>query len=187
MATIPVGELTPKLFSLIDQWKNDFEPLAEAVNLIRSEMTARIFGTGSSGGENAAGDKLPTKPYSRKPVYVDVRSLPNTPSAFVVVKKGQKTNTAFFPQGYAQLKQVVDRPPLELQGSLQSSFANSPVLSAGANAQITIDDSEAKKVAYLQSKEKYGLIFTLSKEEEQLFGEELTILVVDAINKKLNS
>jgi hypothetical protein len=187
MATITAGELTPKLFSLIDQWRNDFEPLAEAVNFIRSEMTVRIFGTGSSGGENVAGDKLPTKPYSRKPLYVDVRSLPNTPSGFQVGKRGKKIKSAYFPQGYAQLKQVVDRPPLELQGSLKSSFANSPVLSAGANAQITIDDSEAKKVAYLQSKEKYGLIFTLSKEEEQLFGEELSILIVEAINKQLNS
>jgi hypothetical protein len=184
---ITASELGSRLNSLIDEWRSDFEPLAEAVNLIRSEMTARIFGTGTGGGENAAGSKLPTKPYSRKPVYADVRSLPNTPSGFQVGKRGKKIKSAYFPQGYAQLKQVVDRPPLELQGSLQSSFANSPVLSAGANAQITIDDSEAKKVAYLQSNEKYGLIFTLNKEEEQLFGEELTILVVEAINKKLNS
>jgi hypothetical protein len=185
MATIPVGELTPKLYSLLDQWKSDFEPLAEAVNLIRSEMTARIFGTGTGGGENAAGSKLPTKPYSRKPVYADVRSLPNTPSGFQVGKRGKKIKSAYFPQGYAQLKQVVDRPPLELQGSLQSSFANSPILASGANVEITIDTSEAGKVQGLEK--RYGTIFDLTKEEEQLFGEELTILVVEAINKQLNS
>jgi hypothetical protein len=185
MATITAGELSPKLLSLIDQWKSDFEPLAEAVNLIRSEMTARIFGTGSSGGENAAGNKLPTKPYDTQPIYVDVRSLPNTPSSFQVGKRGKKIKSAYFPQGYAQLKQVVDRPPLELQGSLQSSFANSPILGSGANAQITVDDSEAGKVAGLQK--RYGVIFDLTAEEEQLFGEELSILIVEAINKQLNS
>ena len=66
MATIPVGELTPKLYSLLDQWKSDFEPLAEAVNLIRSEMAFRIFGSGTSktgntqSGKYAAGQDLPT-------------------------------------------------------------------------------------------------------------------------------
>jgi len=186
MATIPVGELTPKLYSLLDQWKNDFEPLAEAVNLIRSEMFIRIFGTGSSGGKNAAGSKLPTRPYSRKPLLVDVRSLPSTPSAFVVVVKGQKTNDAFFPQGYAQLKEVLGRPPLELTGSLKNAFSKSVVISGqSATARIEIDQSEEVKIGDLEK--RYGTIFDLTKEEEQLFGEELTILVVEAINKQLNS
>jgi hypothetical protein len=111
--------------------------------------------------------------------------LPNTPSGFQVGKRGKKIKSAYFPQGYAQLKQVVDRPPLELQGSLKSSFANSPILASGANVQITIDISEVGKVQGLEK--RYGTIFDLTKEEEQLFGEELTILVVEAINKKLNS
>jgi hypothetical protein len=192
MATIPVGELTPKLYSLLDQWKNDFEPLATAVNFIRGEMAFRIFGSGTSkkgntqSGKNAAGQDLPTVAYSKKPLYVDPKRILGTTSGFRKGKTGKAIKSAYFPQGYAQLKQVLDRPPLELNNTLDIAFTKEAIIETqGANANLSIETSEAGKVAGLQK--RYGEIFDLTKEEEKLFGEELTILVVEAINKKLNS
>jgi hypothetical protein len=182
---IAASDLTLRLSSLVEQWRTDFEPLSEAVNFINGEMSVRIFGSGSNAGKNAAGETLPTKPYDTQPIYVDVRTLPSTPTAFQVGKTGKKIKSAYFPQGYGQLKQAIGRPPLELTNALDRSFTNSPILASGANAQITVDDSEAGKVAGLQK--RYGVIFDLTAEEEQLFGEELSILIVEAINKQLNS
>jgi hypothetical protein len=182
---ITASELGSRLNSLIDEWRSDFAPLSDAVNFIRGEMSVRIFGSGSSAGKNAAGETLPTKPYDNAPIYVDVRTLPSTPTAFQVGKRGKKIKSAYFPQGYAQLKQAIGRPPLELTNFLDISFTDDPILASGANAEITVDASEAGKVQGLEK--RYGVIFDLTKEEEQLFEEELTILVVEAINKKLNS
>ena len=65
MAT--VKEVNDRINALFSEWSGGFTPLFFAVLDMRREMFIRIFGTGTSGGSNTAGQKLPTKPYT--PAY----------------------------------------------------------------------------------------------------------------------
>ena len=65
MAT--VKEVNDRINALFAEWSGGFTPLFFAVLDMRREMFIRIFGTGTSGGSNTAGQKLPTKPYT--PAY----------------------------------------------------------------------------------------------------------------------
>jgi hypothetical protein len=62
MAT--VKEVNDRINALFSEWSGGFTPLFFAVLDMRREMFIRIFGTGTSGGSNTAGQKLPTKPYT---------------------------------------------------------------------------------------------------------------------------
>lgn len=181
MAT--VAEINQRIDGLLSQWQSNFLPLFSSVNFIRGEISRRAFGGKSSPGENTAGSTLPTVPYSTKPIYADVKSLPNTPSAFQIGKRGTKIKSAYFPQGYGQLKDAVGRPPLELTNQLDIAFTNTPLAEAGQNVSIVIPDDQAGKVKGLES--KYGTIFQMSKEEEKLFTDDLAQEIADAINKAL--
>ena len=65
MAT--VKEVNDRINSLFSEWSGGFTPLFFAVQNMRRLMSIRIFGIGTSGGSNTAGQKLPTKPYT--PAY----------------------------------------------------------------------------------------------------------------------
>jgi hypothetical protein len=57
-------EVSERINALFAEWSGGFTPLFFAVQDMRREMYIRIFGTGTSGGSNTAGQKLPTKPYT---------------------------------------------------------------------------------------------------------------------------
>jgi hypothetical protein len=180
---LTVSEINQRIDGLISQWQNNYLPLYNTVNFIRGEMAVRIFGGKSSAGQNTSGTTLPTVPYSTTPIYADVRSLPNTPSAFQIGKRGTKIKSAYFPQGYGQLKDAVGRPPLELTNQLDTAYTNTPLIEAGENVSIVIPDDQAGKAKGLEK--KYGTIFQMSEEEEKLFTDELSQLIAEAINKAL--
>ena len=69
MAT--VKEVSERINALFSEWSGGFTPLFFAVLDMRREMFIRIFGTGTSGGSNTAGQKLPTKPYT--PAYALIK------------------------------------------------------------------------------------------------------------------
>lgn len=179
-----VAQISQEINNLINEWEQKFTPLIIAVNFTKGDMSKRIFGDKSSGGKNANGDVLPTKPYSTEPIYVDVRSLPNTPASFQVGKRGKKIKSAYFPKGYSQLKQAVGRPPLELTGSLDRAFRKGVIVEESDSVLITIDDSEAGKVDGLEK--KYGSIFEMTQEEEERFLQALNELIIEGINKAIS-
>lgn len=182
MALTP-DELQGRLDSLISQWESNFAPLLSAVSDIRGEMSVRIFGQGTSAGSNTAGNTLPTKPYSRKPAYFDPRSLPSTPSQLQVGKRGKRIKSVYAPGGYAELKNVLGRPPLELTNTLDRAFTNTPLVSQSDSVQVIIPDSEAGKIEGLEK--RYGTIFQMSEEETKLFFEILSENIAQALNKAL--
>ncbi len=70
-------EISGRIDALFSEWSGGFTPLFFAVLDMRREMYIRIFGTGTSGGTNTAGQKLPTKPYT--PAYAKIKAANGRP------------------------------------------------------------------------------------------------------------
>jgi hypothetical protein len=180
------AEIQKNLDSLYEGWTSKFTALYGPVRELKRIMFKRIFGTGSSGGTNTAGEKLPTVPYSTKPIYVSPRALASAPSKFKVGKRGEPIKSLFFPGGYAELKKGTSRKlPLELTGRLKGGFLSSEVLTEGLEAAITVPASEQGKIDGLEA--KYGTIFLPTAEEQAEMLEdhaaELVQQIINAMNK----
>jgi hypothetical protein len=180
------AEIQKNLDELYNDWTNKFTALYGPVRELKRIMFKRIFGTGSSGGTNTAGEKLPTVPYSTKPIYVSPRALASAPSKFKVGKRGEPIKSLFFPGGYAELKKGTSRKlPLELTGRLKGGFLSSDVLTEGLEAAITVPASEEGKIDGLEA--KYGTIFLPTPEEQAEMLEdhaaELVQQIINAMNK----
>jgi hypothetical protein len=180
------AEIQKNLDALYSDWTNKFTALYGPVRELKRIMFKRIFGTGSSGGTNTAGEKLPTKPYSTKPIYVSPRALASAPSKFKVGKRGEPIKSLYFPGGYAELKKGTSRKlPLELTGRLKGGFLSSDVLTEGLEAAITVPASEEGKIDGLEK--KYGTIFLPTAEEQAEMLEdhaaELVQQIINAMNK----
>jgi hypothetical protein len=187
------AEIEQSLNSLYEGWTSKFTPLYSAVREMKRIMFKRIFGTGSSGGKNTAGDKLPTKPYSTTPIYVSPRSLASAPGKFKFGKapegesKGKPIKSLYFPDGYAELKTGTSRKlPLELTGKLKGGFLVEEVLTEGLEAAILIPASEEGKIEGLEK--KYGPIFLPTKEEQdemlQDHANQIVEQIINAMNKR---
>ena len=75
MAT--VKEVNDRINSLFSEWSGGFTPLFFAVQNMRRLMSIRIFGIGTSGGSNTAGQKLPSVPYT--PAYAKIKAKNGRP------------------------------------------------------------------------------------------------------------
>ena len=192
------AEIQKNLDILYEGWTSKFTPLYVAVRELKRIMFKRIFGTGSKGGTNSAGDKLPSVPYKTTPIYVSPRSLANAPSRFKVGKPpegettGKPIKSLYFPEGYAQLKQETSRKlPLELTGRLKGGFLSQEVITEGLTAGIGLPDSEKEKAEGLQfgngKKFKgYGPIFQPTKEEQEAMLQDHAQLLVEQIINAMN-
>jgi hypothetical protein len=176
------AEIQKNLDALYEGWTSKFTALYGPVRELKRIMFKRIFGTGSSGGTNTAGEKLPTVPYSTKPIYVSPRALASAPSKFKVGKRGEPIKSLYFPGGYAELKKGTSRKlPLELTGRLKGGFLSSDVLTEGLEAAITVPASEIGKIDGLEA--KYGTIFLPTPEEQaEMLEEHAAELVQQIIN-----
>ena len=187
------AEIQKNLDELYNDWTNKFTALYAPVRELKRIMFKRIFGTGSSGGTNSAGDKLPSVPYKTTPIYVSPRSLANAPSRFKIGKLGEPIKSLYFPEGYAQLKQETSRKlPLELTGRLKGGFLSQEVITEGLTAGIGLPDSEKEKAQGLQFGngkrfKGYGPIFQPTPEEQAEMLEEhaaeLVQQIINAMNK----
>jgi hypothetical protein len=180
------AEIQKNLDALYEGWTSKFTALYGPVRELKRIMFKRIFGTGSSGGTNTAGEKLPTVPYSTKPIYVSPRALASAPSKYKVGKRGEPIKSLYFPGGYAELKKGTSRKlPLELTGRLKGGFLSSEVLTEGLEAAITVPASEEGKIDGLEA--KYGTIFLPTAEEQAEMLEdhaaELVQQIINAMNK----
>jgi hypothetical protein len=187
------AEIQKNLDALYSDWTNKFTALYGPVRELKRIMFKRIFGTGSSGGTNTAGEKLPTVPYKTTPIYVSPRALASAPSKYKVGKRGEPIKSLYFPEGYAQLKQETSRKlPLELTGRLKGGFLSQEVITEGLTAGIGLPDSEKEKAQGLQFGngkrfKGYGPIFQPTPEEQAEMLEdhaaELVQQIINAMNK----
>ena len=181
------AQIEKNLDELYNDWTSKFTALYGPVRELKRIMFKRIFGTGSSGGSNSDGQKLPTKPYSTTPIYVSPRSLRNAPSKFKIGKRGEPIESLYFPGGYAQLKQGTSaKLPLELTGRLKGGFLSEEVITEGLEAAIALPASEAGKVEGLEA--KYGIIFQPTPEEQaemlEDHAQQLVEQIINAMNKR---
>jgi hypothetical protein len=184
MASTP-EQVQQSLNVLLEGWTSKFTALYVPVRELKRLMFKRIFGTGSSGGTNSEGQKLPTKPYSTTPIYVSPRSLKNAPSKFKKGKNGDPIESLYFPNGYAQIKSETSaKLPLELTGRLKGGFLNEEVITEGLEAAIALPASESGKVDGLEA--KYGIIFQPTAFEQEAMLEEHAILIAEEITNALN-
>jgi hypothetical protein len=193
------AEIQKNLDALYEGWTSKFTALYGPVRELKRIMFKRIFGTGSTGGTNTAGDKLPSVPYKTTPIYVSPRTLASAPSRFKVGKPpegettGKPIKSLYFPDGYAQLKQETSRKlPLELTGRLKGGFLSQEVITEGLTAGIGLPDSEKEKAQGLQFGngkrfKGYGPIFQPTPEEQAEMLEdhaaELVQQIINAMNK----
>jgi hypothetical protein len=70
-------EISGRIDALFSEWSGGFTPLFFAVLDMKREMDIRIFGIGTTGGSNSAGQKLPTVPYS--PAYAKIKAKNGRP------------------------------------------------------------------------------------------------------------
>lgn len=94
-------EISDRINGLFSEWSGGFTPLFFAVLDMKREMDIRIFGIGTSGGSNSAGQKLPTVPYS--PAYAKIKAKNGRPplelTGFLRRSFG-KDEDSFFNQGF---------------------------------------------------------------------------------------
>ena len=179
-----LAEFQQRSEAITEAWSTNFIPLYRAVEDLKGLMFLRIFGTGTSGGSNSAGDKLPTVGYSKEPIYVSPRSIKNAPASFKKGKRGTPIQSLYFPEGYAQLKSQTSAVlPLQLTGALKFGFQSSGIENNGLQSSITIISSELGKVEGLEN--KYGTIFQPSNEEINEFEISLSEFITEAFNKGL--
>ena len=181
------AQIQKNLDELYNDWTSKFTALYGPVRELKRIMFKRIFGVGKSGGTNSAGDELPTKPYSTKPIYVSPRALASAPSKFKIGKRGEPIKSLYFPDGYAQLKTGTSRKiPLELTGRLKAGFLTEDVLTEGLEAAILIPGSEIGKVKGLET--KYGPIFQPTAEEQaemlEDHAQQLVEQIINAMNRR---
>jgi hypothetical protein len=197
MASTP-EQVQQSLNVLFEGWISKFTPLYLPVREMKRLMFKRIFGTGSSGGTNSEGQKLPTVPYSTTPIYVSPRSLTNAPAKFKFGKppegetRGKPIESLYFPNGYAQLKKETSRKlPLELTGRLKGGFLSEDVITEGLEAAIALPESERLKAEGLQfgngrGFKGYGIIFQPTAFEQEAMLEEHAIIIADQITNAMN-
>jgi hypothetical protein len=157
MATI--GELNDDLGRKATELQTIFAQWYLCAADVKDAMQERIFVQ----SKGADGQELPSKPYSSEAVYVDADIALKSLSAFQVGKTGKKIKSAYFPNGYAQLKQFIGRPPLELSGYLNRDFLNTPQVNDLNTVTILVDDINADKIAGLER--LYGEIFFPTEQE----------------------
>jgi len=190
MASTP-EQIKQRTDVLYEEYLSNFEPLYLAIIEIKRLMFKRIFGVGTSGGTNSEGQKLPSKPYSTKPIYVSEKSVNGVTSKFQFGKppegktKGKPIKSMYFPNGYAQLKKETPaKLPLELTGRLKSGFQDQEILTEGLTAAVGLPESESGKAQGLEA--RYGIIFqpTGFEQDEMLeyHAELLAQSIINALN-----
>jgi hypothetical protein len=191
MAATP-EQIKQRTDALYEGFLSDFQPLYLAVIELKRTMFKRIFGVGTSGGTTSEGQKLPSVPYSTKPIYVSAKSVNAVTGKFQFGKpregktKGKPIKSMYFPNGYAQLKKETPaKLPLELTGRLKGGFQKQEVITEGLQAAVGVPESEAAKAEGLQA--RYGIIFLPTGFEQDVMLEEHAQLLAQSIINGLNT
>lgn len=161
MATI--GDLNDDLAKKATELQTIFAQWYLCAADVKDAMQERIFvKLIGAEGQELPNSRVKQSP-STEPIYVDVDTLPRSVSSFQVGKTGKKIKSAYFPSGYAQLKQAIGRPALELTGYLFRDFVNTPQVDDFNTVTILVDDVNADKIAGLER--LYGEIFYPTEQE----------------------
>lgn len=110
-------QVSERINALFAEWSGGFTPLFFAVLDMRRKMFIRIFGTGTSGGSNTAGQKLPTKPYT--PAYALIKQKNGRPPLELTgfLKRSFATDqSSVFNQGFGSAIFIQDDEAGKVEG-----------------------------------------------------------------------
>jgi hypothetical protein len=149
-----VSDISGELDGIFDQVLNRF--FTGALDL-KDEMFERIF----ERGENSSGTNVQSvKAYSTKEAYFSQDTLPR--NIQTDGKRGTPIKSAYFPQGYSQMKGAVGRPPLELTNFLKQNFASSLPESDENSVTFAVEGKEGQ----IKGLDKlYNIVFEPSESE----------------------
>jgi hypothetical protein len=171
------NDFSQKVNELTQRYEQGFPALLLAVSSMQVKIAERVFDKSI----NTAGIDMAAIPYSLKPIYVQTDTLPNTPSAFQVGKRGTKIKSAYFPQGYGQLKKAVNRPVLELNLILRNDWLNPSIIQTGNSVSVSLkEEINAKKNEGLEK--KYGQFLKANQEEIDFLIEVLQFELTNDFN-----
>lgn len=119
--------------SLEGELSEVFERFFLGGQFLKDEMQERIFEEGLN-SSNVSVQSI--KPYSTKEAYFSEGTLPRKTNN--VGKTGKPIKSAYFPQGYSEMKQTIGRPPLELNNRLKSAFLNSPLIEGKNTIELSV-------------------------------------------------
>lgn len=180
-------QLFNKWDNLSKELEQNFYPLLIATKSALVASGQRIF----SEGKNTAGqDMLTRKPYSTKPTYIDRDKSPRQ-VPFGTGKTGKEIKSYYFPNGYSQFKDAIDRPVLELSLQLRNGWYNSDTgqvtsdidlkgtsLTIGFQSQRNADVAEG-----LQQEKQYGEIFGFTNDELDVLTKVIEVELAKAFNE----
>jgi hypothetical protein len=156
---VTIEELNKDLEQAVTDLKTVYASFYLCCTDLKDAMQERIFV--NSLGTN--GQSLPTVPYGTKPLYFDTDNTVKSFASFQVGKTGKKIKSAYFPNGYAQLKQASGKPPLELSNNLAADFKDSPQVDDFNTVKIVVSENNVEKIGWLEK--KYGEIFFPTDDE----------------------
>lgn len=171
-----VEEINLKLNALASSYEVDFTALLLASSSMKEEISSRVFDRGL----NTQGEDMLTKsPYSTKPIYVSSNSIPGG-AGNDIGARGEKIKSYYFPKGYRQLKETINRAdkPLELNLKLRNDWLTATVEQSGNKVSISLKDQiNADKTEGLSK--KFGVFFSANQEEIDIL---LDILAFELTN-----
>jgi len=154
-----------KLDSLASQYESSFPALLLASSSMQVRIAERVFDEGRNTDNQ---DMLSVSGYSTKPIYVSPNSIPGG-AGNDIGKRGTKIKSYYFPQGYKQLKQTINRgdKPLELTLDLRNDWLNPDIQQSGNKVSISLKDQiNADKTEGLSK--KFGVFFSANQDEIDL-------------------
>ena len=179
-------ELFNKWDNLYKELEQNFYPLLLATRSTLVTSAVRIFDEGlNTLGQNM----LSRKKYSKKPAYIDKDKSPRK-VPFGTGKTGREIKSYYFPEGYSQFKNAIDRGILELSLELRNGWLNADtgVIAADIKldrSRITVgftSERNAQVAEGLQQEKQYGQIFGFTQDEY----DELTNVIEFELAKAFN-
>lgn len=172
-------EFNANMNFLLAQYESGFTALLTAVKSMVSEITVRVFDEGlNTQGE----DMLSKSPYSTKPIYISPSKVPGA-SGNDIGKRGTKIQSYYFPEGYKQLKETINRAdkPLELTLNLRNDWSNANIEQSGNIVTVSLGkDINADKTEGLSK--KFGVFFSANQDEIDLLLDVLSFELTNDFN-----
>lgn len=195
-----IAEYTQSLTSKLEELEQNFFPLLLAAETYKADVEVRIWDE----HKNSEGVNLLTaSPYSTKPIYINPENLPRLAGTFVGKRTGTRVKpskkalnvgakrevikSAYFSEGYGQMKSEIGRPPVELFGFMRSSFAASSITLSGSKLKVKWGAISEETIEQISGKaeglqKKYGQIFYPTEQELKTMGEVIAFETAQFLN-----
>jgi hypothetical protein len=159
-------EISGRIDALFSEWSGGFTPLSEAVKNMRREMYIRIFGIGTGGGKNQAGDTLPTVPYSA--AYAKIKKANGRPPLEL---------TGFLKRSFG-----TDEGSVFIEGFGSAVYVQADEIGKATGLELGVRSGNPKYKTF----KGYGIIFQPTAEEQAAMLQLHADLLVEQISNQIS-